>query len=99
MGRREIFAGNWKMHKTGSEGIELVNELIKGIGNIGDREIAVFPPSPYAGMIVNEVKGKIDIGIQNFYFEEQGAFTGEIAPAMVKDIGCRYILIFNRDYW
>ena len=98
MARREIFAGNWKMYKTRSEAEALVSGLLKGIGNIGTREVAVFPPSPYAALICGMTKGtKIDVGMQNMYFEKEGAFTGEVSPLMVKDTGCRYILIGHSE--
>ncbi len=98
MKRREIFAGNWKMNTTAGEGRALVRGIIDGLTGIGDREVIVFPPAVYAAMTVDLCKGtKVDVGIQNMYFEESGAFTGEISPLMVKDLGCRYILIGHSE--
>ena len=97
MGRRKIFAGNWKMYKTHDEAAALVKALMEGIGGISGKEIAVFPPSPYIRDISLICKGKIDTGVQNIYFENEGAFTGEVAPKMAKDCGCRYALIGHSE--
>ena len=99
MGRRKIFAGNWKMYKTAAEAEELVNALISGVKGLKDgREVVVFPPSPYAMKIASLCSGTaVDVGMQNMYFEDEGAFTGEVSPLMVKDAGCRYILIGHSE--
>lgn len=93
MKRREIFSGNWKMYKNYAEATELARALIEGSTNIGSREILVFPPVVYARDLVSLCKGtNVDIGVQNMYYKDEGAYTGEISPRMVKDIGARYIL-------
>jgi len=98
MARREIFAGNWKMHKDHDDSESLIKGLLSGMPDIGSRVVAVFPPVPYVKNIVELCKGsKISVGIQNMYYEEKGAFTGEVSPLMVKDIGCRYILIGHSE--
>jgi triosephosphate isomerase (TIM) len=98
MARREIFAGNWKMYKTSGEAAELVKGIIKDLGNIGSREVVVFPPAVYVKEIVNLCKNTaIDVGIQNIYFEKEGAFTGEISPLMAADTGARYALIGHSE--
>ena len=98
MKRREIFAGNWKMYKTCSEAENTVKSLVQGLSNIGTREVVVFSPSPYAKTCVDAAKNSpISIGMQNMYFEDEGAFTGEVSPIMVKDCGCKYILIGHSE--
>lgn len=98
MSRRKILAGNWKMNKTSAGAVELTNGLKNGLGNIGDKEVIIFPSALYVREVVNMCKGtKIDVGVQNMYFEEEGAFTGENSPAMVKDSGCKYILIGHSE--
>ena len=98
MARREIFSGNWKMYKTYNEAVDLVNGIKKGITDTGSREVVVFPPAVYLREIVALCKGtKIDVGIQNIYFEKEGAFTGEISPVMAKDAGVRYALIGHSE--
>ncbi len=98
MARREIFSGNWKMYKTGSEALDLVNGLLAGISGIGTREVVVFPPSPWAKAVADLCRDtKISVGMQNMHFEQEGAFTGEVSPLMVKDAGCRYVLIGHSE--
>ncbi len=98
MGRREIFSGNWKMYKTFSEAKELVEGIANGLGDIGSREVIVFPPAVYVRDIAALCSNNpIDVGIQNIYFEKEGAFTGEISPVMARDIGVRYVLIGHSE--
>jgi triosephosphate isomerase len=98
MGRREIFAGNWKMHKNLKEARELAEGIIAGIDESSTREVVIFPPAVYvkdiAALCANT---PVSVGVQNMYYEEQGAFTGEISPIMVKDIGARSILIGHSE--
>jgi triosephosphate isomerase (TIM) len=96
--RRQIFAGNWKMYKTYNEADELVQGIMKDLGNIGNKEVVIFPPAVYLREIVSLCKkSKIDVGIQNIHFEKEGAFTGEISPVMAKDTGVRYALIGHSE--
>lgn len=96
--RREIFAGNWKMYKTGSEAESLISALKSGIKPKEGREFVIFPPAVYASAAVKLCAGSpISVGMQNMHFEEEGAFTGETSPAMVKDSGCKFILIGHSE--
>ena len=98
MGRRKIFAGNWKMYKTYSEALELVNGLKSGLKKTDGREYILFPPSPYLKDISALcVSTPFVTGAQNMYSENQGAFTGEISPLMVKDCGASFILIGHSE--
>jgi len=99
MGRREIFAGNWKMFKTGKEAAGLVDELINGTKTLKEgREVVIFPPAVYARELAAKCGGSaVAVGIQNMHYEKEGAFTGEISPSMVRDCGCRYILIGHSE--
>jgi len=98
MGRRKIFAGNWKMYKTYGEAVELVKGLSAGIKKTEGREYLLFPPSPYLKEISSIcVSTEFVTGAQNMYFENQGAFTGEISPLMVKDCGASFVLIGHSE--
>lgn len=98
MSRREIFAGNWKMYKTYKDAADLVKGIISGAGKTGSREIIVFPPAVYLKQLAEITSGTcVDIGIQNIYFEKEGAFTGEISPEMAKDSGAKYALIGHSE--
>ncbi len=97
MSRRKIFAGNWKMYTTRSEAGSLIDGIRAGIGSIGDKEVIVFPPAVHLRDVAELAKGSIGVGAQNMYFEENGAFTGEISPVMVKDAGAGFILIGHSE--
>ncbi|HOO71123.1 MAG TPA: triose-phosphate isomerase [Spirochaetota bacterium] len=100
MGKREIFAGNWKMYKTGDQAVSLASDLVKGTESLkkSGREVIIFPPSLYLRELSSTCKGSlVSVGAQNMYYEDEGAFTGEISPLMVKDSGCRYILIGHSE--
>lgn len=95
--RKPFIAGNWKMNKIVSEGAELVKELIPLVQGVQDVEIAVCPPAVDL-YLVNEVAqgSNVGVGAQNMYWEESGAFTGEISPAMVKEL-CQYVIIGHSE--
>ncbi len=98
MARRKIFAGNWKMYKTYDEAMDLVKGILRDLGNTGGKEVVVFPPAIFIRDIVNLCKNTpVDVGIQNFYFEKEGAFTGEISPLMAVKSGVRYALIGHSE--
>lgn len=97
MKRREIFAGNWKMYKDYQGAMDLAGALVNGISKKEGREYVVFPPSPYLRDVSGICGNLVSTGAQNMYFEKEGAFTGEVSPGMVKDCGCRYILIGHSE--
>lgn len=96
--RKPIIAGNWKMYKTASESASLVQELLKNVSMVIDREIIVCPPFTSLDIVVKSLaKSNIHVGAQNIYFEAEGAFTGEISPAMVKSLGCTHVIIGHSE--
>ena len=102
MARRKIIAGNWKMNKTPSEAVALVEELKPLVAN--DAVDVVFcVPAIDIVPVVEAVKGtNIQVGAENMYFEESGAYTGEISPAMLVDAGVKYVVLGHserRDYF
>jgi triosephosphate isomerase len=98
MARKLFIAGNWKMNTTRSSGVDLAKGLVDTIGSIDTIELAVFPPSVYLADICQAVAGStIGVGAQNMYFEEKGAFTGEISGEMIKDVGCAYVLLGHSE--
>ena len=85
--RKAIIAGNWKMNKTISEGVKLVEELIPLVKD-AKCDVVVCPTFVCLDAVIKAAKGtNIKVGAQNMYFEESGAFTGEVAPAMLKEMG------------
>lgn len=98
MERRQIFAGNWKMFKTGGEAENLMRGLIKGVESKPGREYVVFPPATVLAR-VSALCGDTPFktGAQNMFHEKQGAFTGEISPLMVKDCGAAFVLVGHSE--
>jgi len=94
--RRKLVAGNWKMHGTRAS----ANALVEAIVAVPPMtcEIAVFPPFPYlAELIAAHARAPIDFGAQDVSAHAHGAYTGEVAAAMVKDIGARYTLVGHSE--
>lgn len=95
--RKAIIAGNWKMHKTISEAAALVEEL-KPLVKGATCDVVVCPTSICLPAVVEAAKGtNIKVGAQNMHFEENGAFTGEISPIMLKDLGVEYVIIGHSE--
>jgi len=98
--RIPLIAGNWKMNKTNSEAVELVKRLkvlVKSI-KANDCEIVVCPPFTALSDVAKELKGtNIYLGAQNLHFEDSGAFTGEVSAQMLKEIGCKYVIIGHSE--
>lgn len=102
MARKKIIAGNWKMNQTPSEALKLV-ETLKPLINNDDVDVVYCVPAIDIVPVVNAVKGtNVHVGAENFYFEEKGAYTGEISAEMLKDAGVEYVIIGHserRDYF
>lgn len=102
MARRKIVAGNWKMNMTPSEAVKLVGEL-KDLVKSDDVDVVYCVPAIDIVPVVEAVKGtNVEVGAENMYIEEKGAYTGEIAPAMLVDAGVKYVIIGHserRDYF
>ncbi len=93
--RKPFVAGNWKMNTDSLSGVSLAKSIAEGAAGIAgkDIDIALIPPFVYIADVVKAINtADIAIGAQDIYFEQKGAFTGEISAAMLKDIGCNYCL-------
>jgi len=98
MGRLPFVAGNWKMNKTVAEAIDLVRQLKALISDVRGVEVAVAPPYPALHAVHKELEGSfIRLAAQNLFWEEKGAYTGEISPLMLKDAGCEYVIIGHSE--
>lgn len=96
--RTPLIAGNWKMHKTVAEAVELVDGLIKTELLAAPVEVLVCPPFTALSEVAKLVaQTKVKLGAQNLHWEEQGAFTGEISPVMLAEIGCEYVIIGHSE--
>ena len=102
MARRKIVAGNWKMNMTPSEAVKLVEEL-KPLVVSEDVDVVFCVPAIDIVPVVEAAKGSnIEVGAENMYFEEKGAYTGEISAAMLVDAGVKYVILGHserRDYF
>ncbi len=97
--RRIMIAGNWKLHKTPSEASEFVGVLagVLGDGDVGC-DVVVCPPYISLSAAVEAAKGtSIRVGAQNVYWEDDGAFTGEVSGPMLKDAGCDFVIIGHSE--
>ncbi|MFH1247910.1 MAG: triose-phosphate isomerase [Candidatus Omnitrophota bacterium] len=95
--RKTIIAGNWKMYKTIPEAIELVNGLKRSLYDL-DLDIVVCPAYTALSEVAEVIaESDIKLGAQDLYWQEEGAFTGEISCAMLKDAGCSYVIIGHSE--
>jgi triosephosphate isomerase len=96
--RKPIIAGNWKMHKTIPEAAQLVSELKTLVSPEGSAEIVLCPPftalAPVAALLGGTGWG---LGAQDLFWEQNGAFTGEVSPGMLSDAGCTHVLIGHSE--
>ena len=97
MARRKIVAGNWKMNMTPSQAVSLCEEL-KPLVESDTVDVVYCVPAIDIIPVVNAVKGtNVKVGAENMYFEEKGAFTGEISASMLKDAGVEYVIIGHSE--
>ena len=97
MARRKIVAGNWKMNQTPSQAKALV-ETLKPLVDNPDVDVVYCVPAIDLPAVIEAVKGtNVHVGAENMYFEEKGAFTGEIAPDMLTDLGVEYVIIGHSE--
>ena len=96
---RFLVAGNWKMNTDQASGITLATALAAVVPATEEFvEVLVCPPFPYLAAIRAAVSDSgVQLGAQNVYFEESGAFTGEVSVAMLKDVGCSYVIIGHSE--
>ena len=95
--RKPVVAGNWKMHMTLREAEALVTQLKSSCETDGV-EVVVCPPFTALATVGQLLKGsRLGLGAQDMYWEGQGAFTGEVSPTMLQDVGCRYVIIGHSE--
>jgi len=98
MARVRLVAGNWKMHGSRASNSALLDALVAGLGRGSAVEVAVCPPYPYLEQVSQRLAGTpIAWGAQNVSEHAQGAYTGEVSAAMIKDFGCRYAIVGHSE--
>ena len=98
MQRRPLIAGNWKMYLTLGEAVQLAQALATACGQCTDRDIMIAPSFTALASVAAAVKGSnIRVGAQNVAWEKEGAYTGEISPVMLKDLGVSMAIIGHSE--
>ena len=93
-----LVAGNWKMNGSGANSSELVAGILAGAPDKSNVHLLVCPPYPYLASVAAQIEGsRVSVGAQNVAEHESGAFTGEVAPAMLRDVGCRYAIVGHSE--
>jgi triosephosphate isomerase len=93
-----MLAGNWKMHNTIAESTALAGAVVAGTAGATGGEIVVAPVFTALFAVHEVIKGShVALAAQNVFYEEKGAYTGEVAPAMLKDAGCAYVIIGHSE--
>lgn len=96
--QKPFIAGNWKMHKNISEALELVRGIQDARVESSEAEIVAIPPFTAISETAKYLQGSsVQIGAQNLFWEESGAYTGEVSASMLKDVGCTYVVIGHSE--
>src|ERR1044071_7827200 len=99
MMRKKIISANWKMHMTQAESEAFLTTFLREIGDLDEVEIVIVPPFtaiPKVSELVTQTQN-IKVGAQNMYWERSGAFTGEISPAMLRELFVRYVVLGHSE--
>jgi len=98
MARKLFVAGNWKMNTSLASAKALVGELVELVGKSDKVDVAICPPFTYLGAVGEMIlSSNIALGAQNMFYEDNGAFTGEISSSMLKDVGCKYVILGHSE--
>jgi triosephosphate isomerase len=96
--RRPLIAGNWKMYKTPQEAAETAEQLVEQVRDVSDVDIMIAPPFTALESVSRAIKNSpVALGAQDLYWEEEGAYTGEISAPMLKSMGCEYGIIGHSE--
>ena len=96
--RKKFVAGNWKMNTTAVSARDLAAAVVAGVAAGGRVDVLVCPPFPYLGGVGEVVRGSaVMLGAQDCFHEKEGAFTGEVSPTMLRDLGCRYVILGHSE--
>lgn len=96
--RRKLIAGNWKMNTDRSSAVALAKGIVAGVDKYKAVDLLVCPPFVYLTSVADVVRGtSVALGAQNMYHEGNGAFTGELSAAMLKDVGCSHVILGHSE--
>ena len=98
MARKLFIAGNWKMNTSRADAVALAGEVAERLGAIDAVDVAVCPPFVHLWAVGEVLAGSnVALGAQNLWYEDDGAYTGEVSAAMLKDVGCRYVILGHSE--
>jgi triosephosphate isomerase len=93
-----LVAGNWKMNGSTASSKELVAGIVAGAPHSDSAKLLICPPFPYLAAVAAQIAGsRVSLGAQTVSEHESGAFTGEVAPAMLRDVGCEYVIVGHSE--
>jgi len=96
--RRPLIAGNWKMNTNRSSAVALAEAVARQADTLSGVDLAVCPPSCYLDAVGRALAGsRVALGAQNMYHEKDGAFTGELSAAMLRDLGCTFVILGHSE--
>lgn len=96
--RRPLIAGNWKMFKTCSEAVETAGQIANLVSETAGVDVMIAPPFTALAQVSDVVRGShVSLGAQNLFWKSEGAYTGEISPAMLVSAGCKYVIIGHSE--
>jgi triosephosphate isomerase len=96
--RRPVVAANWKMHKTIGEAEAFMAAFVPLVSDFSGVDVIIAPPAPFLAAVARGASGsRVAVAAQNVHPEPKGAFTGEVSPAMLRDIGCQYTIVGHSE--
>ncbi len=96
--RKKMIVGNWKMFTTAISSRQLAKQIVDGLDNEQGVSVVICPPFPYLSIVAESLQGgQVALGAQNLFPEKEGAFTGEVSPMMLLDIGCKYVILGHSE--
>jgi len=96
--RQKFVIGNWKMYTNASEARVLASTIVNGMNTNENVSVVICPPFPYLGIVGEVLEGSsVALGAQNLFPEQEGAFTGEVSPTMLLDLGCQFVVIGHSE--
>jgi triosephosphate isomerase len=95
---KKFIIGNWKMYTTAADATRLARAIVDGMSIENRVSVAVCPPFPYLALVGEILKGsRVALGAQNLFPEKEGAFTGEVSPTMLLDLGCKHVILGHSE--
>jgi len=96
--RRPFFCGNWKLNGSIAESLALATEVRNGVATLRDADVAVAPGFAALYAVAKRLEdGPVTVAAQDCFWEEKGAFTGEVAPAQLADVGCKHVIVGHSE--